>query len=293
MSFERAAEARAVNEVVERYVSGGYRLTLRQLYYRLVSMGRLRNEVNEYKRLGKLLTDARMCGIIDWDHIEDRLRKPTLSSSWDGSLSIMRSAIESYRVDRALGQRHHVEVWVEKDSLSQVCFDVTDKYGVPLVVNRGYSSTSAMHDAFQRIADAATPERPAFILYLGDHDPSGIDMVRDIKDRLEGFDLGAGGYVHVLRIGLTMRQITHFKPPPNPVKLSDSRSPWYLDRYGSTCWELDSLLPEDLTRIIEHNIKKLWDDEMYEHRLDQERRGREELEIAEKWLSDYLEGGGS
>ena len=176
-----------INKIIEEYQAEGYVLTLRQLYYQLVSRDIIPNKQSEYAKLSTLLTKGRMAGIVDWEAIEDRNRKPYIPSAWDSPESIVESAISSYRRNRQEGQETYIELWVEKDALSGVLKRVTEKYHINLIVNKGYSSTSAMYDAYERVKDKVLENKKVVILYLGDHDASGLDMIRDIRDRTRTF----------------------------------------------------------------------------------------------------------
>lgn len=180
-----------INEIIEEYQQEGYILTLRQLYYQLVSRDVIPNKPNEYAKLSTLLKEGRMAGIVDWDAIEDRLRKPESPSAWKSPQSIINACIEQYRKDRQKGQKIYLEVWVEKDALSGVLKRVTEKFGVPIMVNRGYSSASAMFDSYERFLKAIQKGQEVKVLYLGDFDPSGVDMIRDIKARIDEFIVGS------------------------------------------------------------------------------------------------------
>jgi hypothetical protein len=246
VSRASADKIAVVNGVINEYMNGGFTLTLRQLYYQLVSRGLIPNEDREYKKLGKLLSKGRMTGLVDWDAIEDRLRRPSLPYYVSGVENALRDTVRQYRLDRMRNQTHPpIEVWVEKDALSGVLSRVTEHYHLPLVVNRGYSSVTAMHDASSRLRDGSC------ILYFGDHDPSGMDMLRDVKERLEGF----GVYVNVIHIGITMDQVEEFKPPPNPAKISDSRYNDYITMHGFESWEVDALPPQVLNDLLVSNIE--------------------------------------
>lgn len=173
-----------VNKIIEQYTAQGYKLTLRQLYYQLVSRDIIPNQQKEYKKLGDLLVKGRMAGVVDWDAIEDRVRVPKIPSSFDDIADGLEALRNAYRLDRQKGQQTYVEVWVEKDALSNVLERVTNPYHLHLMVNRGYSSATAMYDAFVRFYKALKRKQKVVILYLGDHDPSGLDMVRDVRDRV-------------------------------------------------------------------------------------------------------------
>jgi hypothetical protein len=172
-----------INSIIREYQKAGYKLTLRQLYYQLVSRDVIPNQPAEYAKLSKILVEGRMAGVVDWDAIEDRLRTAEKPSSWDEPADIMKSVIHSYAKPRMKGQPNYIEVWVEKDALSGVLSRVTKKYHIPILVNRGYSSVSAIFDSYNRFKDAMEDDQKITILYLGDYDPSGMDMIRDVTER--------------------------------------------------------------------------------------------------------------
>jgi hypothetical protein len=247
---------------------------LRQLYYQLVSRDIIANSLKEYAKLSKLLVQGRMAGIVDWDAIEDRIRVPYVPY-WARSVpDAINDIIRSYRLDRMADQDVYIEVWVEKDALSGVLKRITSYFHVNLMVNRGYSSCTAMHDASKRLIRAAEDGKDCYILYLGDHDPSGVDMVRDVEDRLREF----GAEVVVKRIALTQEQIAQYTPPPNPAKITDPRAKDYIAKFGNTSWEVDALRPEILHEIINKEIYALIDEELFLARLEKEDADKKKLE---------------
>ncbi len=173
-----------INEVIEDYALQGYKLTLRQLYYQLVSKNIIANSLKEYAKLGNLLTKGRMMGIVDWDAIEDRVRVPRHVYCNSSVEDAINNAESIYRLDRMDDQDNYIELWVEKDAISNILQSKTRYYHVRLMVNRGYSSTTAMYDAYNRFLPILEAGKSVNVLYLGDHDPSGLDMVRDIQVRL-------------------------------------------------------------------------------------------------------------
>jgi hypothetical protein len=183
LSPANKARLSMINSIIKEYQAQRYKLTLRQLYYQLVSRDVIPNRVEEYNKLSKLLKEGRMAGIVDWDAIEDRLRVPDTPAAWDSPEDIMDTVIWQYKQPRQEGQETYMEVWVEKDALSGVLSRVTYKYHVPIVVNRGYSSVSAMYDSYNRFKKAIRKGQKAVVLYLGDFDPSGVDMIRDVYER--------------------------------------------------------------------------------------------------------------
>lgn len=255
-----------INAILEEYRGQNLILTLRQLYYQLVSRDVIPNNDREYAKLSNILKKGRMAGIVDWSAIEDRVRRPRIPYWVTGVQGAISDTINQYRLNRMLGQKANIEVWVEKDALSNVLYPISQKYHIRLMVNRGYSSVSAMYEAYQRLNSGDT------ILYFGDHDPSGMDMIRDIRERLEEFGLE----VNVKPIALTMDQIRQFNPPPNPAKITDPRAKWYIREYGQTSWELDALPPQELMRLAEEAVKDLVDIGLYTQMLR-----REQADIAE------------
>ena len=281
-----------INEIIEEYQIEGYVLTLRQLYYQLVSRDIIPNKQSEYSKLSTLLKEGRMSGIVDWDAIEDRLRKPHKPSAFNSPKDILEVAINQYELPRMEGQNIYLEVWVEKDALSGVLKRVTEKYHVPILVNRGYSSASAMYDSFMRfVHNGAYKERPVKILYLGDFDPSGLDMIRDIRERITEFQEGYNdGYLvedmqfSIEAIALTKQQIEHYNPPPNPAKVTDPRAKEFIRKHGRTSWEVDALRPEVLNALLRDSILKNIDERLYSEIVGREDSDKMKLKQLDKYL---------
>lgn len=181
---DKAEVIRHIVQIVTEYQREGYVLTLRQLHYQLVTQNWIINHDSAYKKLGNILDDCRYSGTIDWDAIEDRGRVPFIPYFNEDAKDAMEDTIRQFRIDRQENQTNSVELWTEKDALSGILKRTTQKYHVRLVVNKGYTSSSAIYNAYQRVVDAITGGQRVAVLYFGDHDPSGLDMVRDIRDRL-------------------------------------------------------------------------------------------------------------
>lgn len=250
--------------IVTTYLADGLSLTLRQLYYRLVASDKIPNTEKSYKRIGRILADARMAGLVDWAAIEDRERAVVVHQTWSGPESILRAAARSVCYDHWAEQDQRVEVWVEKKALIDVVARGCQRYRAPHFACKGYTSATSLYDAAQRFG-----EDVVVILYLGDHDPSGLDMPRDIASRLEVF--GATGTV-VKPIALTRAQIDHYGPPPNPAKMTDSRYKRYRQEHGSQSWELDALEPSVLIALVHDEIKRLIDHNVFAETLVRETR---------------------
>jgi len=267
------------SKVMEEYEAQGYRLTLRQLYYQLVSREVIANKVREYKRLGNIISNGRLSGLLDWAMIEDRVRIPALNAHWDSPKQIMEAAINSYYRNRWENQSDYIEVWCEKDAVSNIIEPVCRKWDVLFMANRGYSSQSAMYDAYNRLFVALSREKDVEIIYLGDHDPSGIDMTDDISNRLGLFLTHEQNkiFTRVNRIALNMDQVEKYRPPENPAKVTDSRYEKYVAQFGKSSWELDALEPRVLSDLVEGAIFEHLNHEKWEEVLHLEEQHKEKL----------------
>lgn len=278
------------NTIIADYQAQGYQLTLRQLYYQFVSRDLLENTERNYKKLGGIISDARLAGLIDWDAIEDRTRNLRGLSHWEDPAHIIESAHASFRIDKWENQPNRVEVWVEKDALVGVLERVCNEYDVSYFACRGYVSQSEMYAAAQRLAGYIDGGQDVYILHLGDHDPSGIDMTRDIRDRLDLFLEGLG--VDVNRLALNWEQIQIYQPPPNPAKATDARFDGYQQLFGNESWELDALEPNVISRLIEAQLMALRDERLWEEKLEEERHHKLLLEqVSDRWedVAQFLE----
>lgn len=266
-----------VNRVVDEYSAQGYELTLRQAYYQLVARGYIPNNERSYKNIGSLINDGRLAGLIDWHSITDRTRNLRSNGHWNNPADVIASARYSYLLDKWKGQPNYVEVWVEKDALIDIVGQACRPLDTPHFSCRGYTSQSEMWSAAQRFFRQNHREQRV-IIHLGDHDPSGIDMTRDIQERLWLF----GADVYVKRVALTMHQIDTYNPPPNPAKLSDSRCGKYIEQYGDESWELDALEPQMLNQLITDEVTAFRDDAIYQTVCDKEKREKGELRMLER-----------
>lgn len=273
------------NWIIDEYLAAGYQLTLRQLYYQFVARDIIANRQTEYKRLGGIINDARMAGLIDWNAIEDRTRNVRELAHWDDVPDILESVSQQFRINLWERQSYRVEVWIEKDALVGVIDRVCRQFDVPYFACRGYSSQSEQWAAAQRFIRYIEDGQQPVILHLGDHDPSGIDMTRDNYDRLNLFvQHEVDGYVDVRRLALNYDQVEEYGPPPNPAKLTDSRARNYIANYGKDSWELDALDPPVINALIEDSIRNLIDPDEWEEDKDIIQTGREQLKkAADRW----------
>lgn len=287
LSKTNKAKLDLVNSIIQEYAEDGYIMTLRQLYYQLVSRDIIPNKQNEYSKISILLKEGRMAGIVNWDAIEDRLRIPYLPYYNNDPQDAIDDTINQYRLDRQKGQKIYIEVWVEKDALSGVLKRVTSEYHIRLLVNRGYGSVTAIHDAYNRYKDQIYQgKEKIIILYLGDHDPSGMDMIRDIRERITEM-LEVKEYYNILDvqpIAITMEQIKKYNPPKNPAKLTDPRSKWYIKKYGLNSWEVDALDPKTLNKLVSQKIENVIDINLFEQVKEQEIQDKIKLQKLSKSL---------
>jgi hypothetical protein len=261
--------------IIASYLKQNLKLTLRQLYYQLVSKNIIENKERSYKNLSSLVSDARLAGLLDWNAIEDRIRVPKVPLEFENVAELIDWANYWYRLPRWRGQERYAELWVEKDALAGVLQPIARQFHATLMVNRGYSSQSAMYEAANRFKEKYDGEGQTGILfYLGDHDPSGEDMVRDIRDRLAMFGVEE---LQVKKLALTMEQIEEHNPPPNPAKLTDPRSDAYVAEHGSSSWEVDALPPEVLTQIITDAFEEIIDQSMVDEIMEREEKHKAEL----------------
>lgn len=272
--------------IIEEYRADGLDLTLRQLYYQFVARGILANKQSNYKRLGTIMSDARMAGLIDWNTIVDRTRNVYGTRTWSDPGSFIHSMRYQFAIDWWEGQDNYVEVWVEKEALASVIGRAASQMRVDYFPCRGYVSQSAQWRAARRLVDAHRSGRNPVIIHLGDHDPSGIDMTRDIYDRLATFcQHDAGFQPEVRRIALTMDQVEAHTPPPNPAKLTDTRAADYVAKYGHESWELDALDPHTLIDLITNEVEGLiTDPQAFQDRRDLEVEYEDKLDsLAQAW----------
>lgn len=271
--------------ILDDYEARGYCMTLRQLYYQLVSEALIPNNLKAYNRLKDIVRRGRLAGYIDWEQIEDRTRNLEELPNWKRAESILATARDTFRLDTWHDQERMVEVWIEKDALVGNIADTCDELRIPYFSCRGYTSISEMWRASQRIARRMVDKKQVtIILHLGDHDPSGIDMTRDIEDRLAmfvnhdvGFSIGHTYIQPVIRLALNMEQIEEFNPPPNPAKFTDSRAPDYIAKFGYESWELDALSPEKMNELIRESWQEYVDHDKWEATLAREEEQRKVL----------------
>ena len=269
------------NTIIEEYRGQGYELTLRQLYYQFVARDFIKNNFREYKNLGNIINDARLAGLIDWNAIVDRTRNLRELSHWSEPGSIIRACAEQFRLDHWAGQEYRPEVWIEKDALVGVIESVCERNDVPFFSCRGYTSQSELWSAAMRLKAHADGGQTPIVFHLGDHDPSGVDMTRDIVDRLRLF---AEQDIEVKRLALNMSQVNKYNPPPNFTKATDSRCAGYREQFGDDCWELDALEPSVINDLVQGAIDSIRGQKQWDKIARQQKKHREDLsQVATHW----------
>ncbi len=287
------------NAVIADYMRQGFKLTLRQLYYQFIAKDLLpdswidaeynakhglpadtKNTMKNYKHLGDIINDGRLAGQIDWTAIEDRTRNLQTHSSWTSPHSIIRACADQYTVDLWAEQGIHVEVWIEKEALIGVIEGICTELQVPYFACKGYTSQSEMWEAAQRLKRYEKAGKDTVVIHLGDHDPSGLDMTRDIQERLELF----GSTTVIDRIALTWRQIDEYGPPPNPAKTTDARYEKYREQFGDDSWELDALEPQVMADLIRDAVQSRIEQDLWDEAVAQQDMGRTQLgTISRRW----------
>lgn len=248
------------NTIIGEFQADGFDVTLRQLYYKLIARDLFpeewrdeegsKNNPKSYSKFKAIIKNGRLGGFVDWDGIVDRTRKLEKNSHWESPAEIINSCATQFKLDSRRDQHLYIEVWVEKEAMGGVLGSVCPGLDVPYFACKGYDSLSMIWRAAMRFK-REEERRMVLLFYLGDHDPSGIDMARDIQDRLDMF--GCRNTM-VERIALTMGQVKQYGPPPCPAKVKDSRYEGYRKLYGDEAWELDALDPRTIVDLIEQKV---------------------------------------
>lgn len=267
------------NAIIEEYLEQGFTLTLRQLYYQFVARDFIPNTPKSYNRLGEIINSARLCGKVDWNAIEDRTRNIRKPPAWTHPSDILETCVRSFQIDKWEGQQYRPEVWVEKDALVGILEGVCSRLNIAYFSCRGYTSQSEMWRGAQRLLNIEETGQIPVVIHLGDHDPSGIDMSRDITDRLSLF---MNSEFEVERIALNRDQVELYEPPPNPAKVTDSRYAKYVGIYGDESWELDALEPKIIDNLISRTVKQYLDVNAYAAKIEEENEMRSRLDLIYK-----------
>ena len=265
------------NQILEEYKKKGIKITVRGLFYQLVTRDLIPNNQKSYQKLSRVLSTARYEGLMDWDSIVDNANFLHICNFFDNVTELLDVAKKSYKLDRWSNQKYYVEVWVEKDALRNIAEPITNNYQVNLFIPGGRVSTTMLYEATQRFAAQEDLGKKCILLYLGDHDPCGLDMaLRDIPSRLDRF----GTNIEVKHIALTMEQIKEYNIPTDQISKDKDRTKEWYEELAETnkCWELDAIKPTVLQEIIKQNILHFLDIDKYEDILRKEKEDIKSLE---------------
>lgn len=285
------------NTVIGEYESKGYRLTVRQIHYQGVSRGWWPNTDTQYQSLIGILRNARMAGMVSWTAIEDRGRSLMGHRTFEHPGQAMAALADpdyrdswTYRNDLWHGQDFRPEVWFEKQALSGVIGPICDDLRVDYFATKGHSSVSETWAAGQRLADYISRGQRPIIFYLGDHDPTGMQITEHVRDTLSLF---VGMPVMVQRIALNKDQIDEFDLPHNPVKtrwdgsFKDSRAKAYVEQFGEESWELDALDPTYMQQIVSDAVLRVRDNAQWDKMQAEETEDKREIE---RIMEEHFDG---
>jgi len=276
-------------EIVESYDTP---VTLRQLYYRLVSEQLIENKNTNYKRLSAVTAEARRAG--NFPELSDRGRSIHRSLHFDSAEDAVDATLRWYRLDRTVGQDVSLYLAVEKAGLVTQLRSWFGGLGVPILALGGYSSQTYVDEIVDDVYRQPRPEsppieewpdgwpdhRPAVLLYAGDYDPSGEDIDRDFTER-------TGCWAEIVRVALNAEQVQEYGLPPNPGKATDSRAAAFVARHGELVQvEIDALPPETLRSLFQTAIAEFWEASPYDRVRTREQDDRAELRRVAAALRD-------
>jgi hypothetical protein len=263
--------------ILSQYHAMGFRMTLRQLYYQFVAKGLVENRDANYRRMSRIISQARDAGEIDWDMMEDRSRQVVNHACWSDPSQFLTDVVQQYAEDLWHGQQFRPEVWVEKDAVIGVIEGACERWRVPYFATHGDTGQLHVREAGLRFAEQHGLGLTPVVFHLADHDPSGIKMTRDVTSRLQQY---AGYPVKVKRVLLNIGQVRRYRLPPNFTKESDPNTGNYHSQFGTDeCWELDALAPDVIARILDNEIEKLVDQKKWAAAERKERRNKKSLHI--------------
>lgn len=299
---EKMSVIRKANKILAGYI-GKYDITLRGLYYQFVARDEFpdtwkwkkindkkwirdlengtKNADPNYKMLGDIIGDGRLMGLVDWEVLGDEERFIRQLSRWNGPAHAIESITQQYRTDLWKNMSVVPEVWVEKNALIGLLEPICNRRRVGLFSCKGYASLTAFRQAAHRLQAIIDVGQEPVILHLGDHDPSGVDMTRNIREYLEMFLRKS---IRVDRLALNMDQVLEFSPPPNPAKIKDPRAKKYIKQYGDESWELDALEPTQFDDVVTAAIDEFIDIDTWNENLKREKSDKAQMQkVSDKW----------
>lgn len=254
-------------------------LTLRQLFYQMVAKLLIPNTESQYKGLSAALARARKEGLLEWEAIEDRTRPLYGSVGYEDQDAYLHVLLDNaywyYQRDLMKGQRHYIEVFVEKQALITPFTRAAKEYALFVNMGRGYSSVTVLKEMAERLRDAEEDDYTPLVLAFSDLDPSGIDLVDNLSRQFADFEL----YPEVERIALTTDQVEEYSLPHDPkaLKTTDSRYSSFVRNYGRYAVELDALDPPTLESLVHEAVKARLDVPLFEKEKERQEEEREEI----------------
>lgn len=261
-------------------------MTLRRIYYVLVGKGLIKPGANSYNAIKGLCKDAREQGYLDWKVIVDRARRIEKRQTFENFDEIFKTACHSYRRDSMQDQKDYIEVWIEKDAVSKNILRVTYDLDVSLVVGRGFSSITFIHDASQRCLAKAEKDIKMLILYISDLDPEGEHIPELVKKKFVQYGCDRDSF-DIDKIALTLEHVKKFNLPSNVefkigAKQREKRYVQdFLKKYGEVQYEIDALSSLELNKILADELKKVMDFE-----IPKRSDGESEEEVRE-WIDKH------
>lgn len=267
---DKQSVIRRANAIIAEYAAQGFDLTLRQLYYQFVARGFIPNNIQSYKRLGDIINDARLAGLIDWDRIVDRTRNLRGVTTYRDAQDLVKRSARYFSTDKWHDQAVRPEVWIEKDALVGVIEGTCVNHQVDFFSCRGFVSQSEMWAAAQRIGRRILAGQTVRIIHLGDHDPSGIDMSRDIEERIRAFlhtdqvnHLGKLLWEQVDKDGITATRWDDLSPEYKQkmqMRLDRLEDQWGTFQFERIALNMDQVLelqpPPNPAKITDSRAKK-------------------------------------
>lgn len=249
-------------------ILGSEKRTVRDVYYALEARGfpdelAERGFDFEYRYVKRAVKKGRRHGYIDPDLIYDASRPAEVEQDpgHASPKSFVNRHIDgvwnAYRENFWDDQEHHVEVWLEKQSLASVFQPICDEYNVRLEATRGDWSDSKVYEAAQRLIGKVDDGDKVRIVYFGDYNPSGLhapvaiqktmgyyglDLPRDFDTDRHYFDIwpfngpseygkGNGADIMFERVAINLDDIKRFDLPENPTPSSTDKDKELRDRF--------------------------------------------------------------
>ncbi len=233
-----------VDAIIETFARLGGPLTVRQIYYQILSRGLVSNVKNGYQKVARILRIMRKDGTIEYSDIADRSTPTYQVATWGSPRALIDADIRDYRRDLWLHMdTQEPSIWIEKDAIAGVLKPLTDEYRVELIALRGYASLTHLHGFYGDL-----------VYYLGDHDPSGENILETCEYELPD--------VEFTKLAILPEDIERFNLPPLPAKKADPRYGQFTANHGDACVELDALPPDELCRRVKEAIERHidWDE---------------------------------